>query len=142
MSFKLNPYLRFHGKAKEAMEFYHGVFGGQLTMTTMGEMQPDLVGPDAERIMHAQLDTDHLTLMASDGFEDAEPAHTESNVSLALTGTDEAALRSFWDGLSSDGTVTQPLVDAPWGGAFGMVVDRFGTDWMFNIQPAPTAQRN
>lgn len=142
MSVQLNPYLRFHGRAKEAMDFYHGVFGGQLTMTTMGEMQPDLVGPDADRIMHAQLDTDHLTLMASDGFDDAEPADSESNVSLALTGADEAALRGYWDGLAADGTVTQPLVDAPWGGAFGMVIDRFGTDWMFNIQSDRTAQEN
>lgn len=27
----------------------------------------------------------------------------------------------------------QPLVPAPWGDKFGMLRDRFGTNWMVNI---------
>ena len=30
---KLNPYLTFDGNAREAMTFYTGVFGGEITMS-------------------------------------------------------------------------------------------------------------
>ena len=37
MASRLNPYLSFRDDAREAMEFYHGVFGGKLDMTTFKE---------------------------------------------------------------------------------------------------------
>ena len=33
----LNPYLSFDGTAREAMEFYQGVLGGDLDVMTFGE---------------------------------------------------------------------------------------------------------
>jgi PhnB protein len=33
MGITLNPYLNFRGNAREAMEFYEGVFGGTLNIT-------------------------------------------------------------------------------------------------------------
>ena len=37
MPSRLNPYLSFDGKAREAMDFYHDVFGGELTTQTFAE---------------------------------------------------------------------------------------------------------
>jgi len=37
MTSKLNPYVQFEGNAKEAMEYYRDVFGGELTLNTFGE---------------------------------------------------------------------------------------------------------
>ena len=34
----LNPYLNFDGNAREAIEFYQGVFGGELNVMTFGDM--------------------------------------------------------------------------------------------------------
>ncbi|HZW40748.1 MAG TPA: VOC family protein, partial [Agromyces sp.] len=34
MMVTLNPYLNFRDDAKEAMEFYQSVFGGELTSST------------------------------------------------------------------------------------------------------------
>jgi len=34
MATTLNPYLNFRGNAREAMEFYEGIFGGTLTVAT------------------------------------------------------------------------------------------------------------
>ena len=39
MTSRLNPYLGFRDNAREAMEFYHSVFGGELTSSTFAEMQ-------------------------------------------------------------------------------------------------------
>ena len=43
MTAKLNPYISFNGNAREAMEFYEHIFGGDLTLNTYGEYGP----PDA-----------------------------------------------------------------------------------------------
>ncbi|MDG4758354.1 hypothetical protein [Micromonospora sp. WMMD710] len=56
MQTRLNPYLNFPGTARDAMEFYHQVFGGQLRMNTFGEFgstEPGL----ADQIMHAMLES-------------------------------------------------------------------------------------
>ncbi|HEY3199149.1 MAG TPA: VOC family protein, partial [Actinomycetes bacterium] len=37
MASRLNPYISFDGNAREAMEYYNGVFGGALTLNTFGE---------------------------------------------------------------------------------------------------------
>ena len=37
MPSRLNPYLSFRGNAREAMEFYQGVFGGELNLVTFKE---------------------------------------------------------------------------------------------------------
>lgn len=37
MASRLNPYLNFPGTAREAMEFYRDVLGGELVVNTFGE---------------------------------------------------------------------------------------------------------
>ena len=66
MASRLNPYISFDGDARQAMEFYKGVFGGDLTLNTFGEFgAPD--SPDADKVMHSQLETaSGFTLMGSD----------------------------------------------------------------------------
>ncbi|HWJ51935.1 MAG TPA: VOC family protein, partial [Propionibacteriaceae bacterium] len=56
MASRLNPYLSFSDNAREAMEFYKSVFGGNLTLNTFGEYGTQ--GDEANKIMHAQLETD------------------------------------------------------------------------------------
>ena len=35
MASRLNPYLNFNGDARQALEFYAGVFGGNLNLSTL-----------------------------------------------------------------------------------------------------------
>jgi PhnB protein len=37
-----------------------------------------------------------------------------------------------FDGLAAGGTVTMPYAKQFWGASFGMLVDRFGLEWMVN----------
>lgn len=124
MAARLNPYLSFRGQAREAMEFYQEVFGGELRLNTFGEFgHPD---PSvADQVMHAQLETPSgFTLMASDtpGGMSYNPGDT---MSVSLSGDDEA-LRDYFARLSEGGTVTMPLEKQMWGDEFGMCIDRFG----------------
>lgn len=133
---QLNAYLSFRDSARAAMEFYRDTFGGELALDTFGSMDPNMDASDRDLIMHAQLDTaDGFTLMASD-TPSFMPYEAPAGISLSLSGDEEGALRGWWDALATDGTITQPLVDAPWGGQFGMLTDRFGINWMVAINPA------
>ena len=141
MTVVLNPYLSFpDGKAREAMEFYASVLGGELTVMTFGEMGTE--GPLADQVMHGQLQTPGgLTLMGADAPPEMVQVTFGDNVSVSLSGgpDDAEQLRGWFAGLSEGGQVKQPLDAAPWGDEFGMFVDRFGISWLFNIAGAPAS---
>lgn len=136
MQSKLNPYISFNGKAREAMEFYQSVFGGKLDLTTMkdGGMSSD---PATENnIMHGMLVADNgITIMGADKMSDA-PYSTGTAISISLSGDNEAELTGYYNKLTEDGNQVEPLAKAPWGDTFGMLTDKFGIFWMVNITGA------
>jgi PhnB protein len=132
MTSRLNPYISFNGNAREAMEFYRSVFGGDLTVSTFGEFgQPDPAV--ADKVMHAQLITDAgYALMGADTMPGMEyqPGNT---ITVSLSGDDAADLRRYWDKLADGGTVAVKLEKQVWGDEFGQCVDKFGIAWLVNI---------
>lgn len=131
----LNPYLSFRGNAREAMGFYQSVFGGALDLSTFGEYQASEDPAEQDKIMHAMLTTENgMVLMGADAPSsmDYTPGN---NISISLSGSDEAELRGYFDKLADGGTVVMQLDKAPWGDTFGMCKDRFGLDWLVNIGP-------
>jgi PhnB protein len=132
MASRLNPYLNFDGDARQAMEFYKDVFGGELNVNTFGEFGNE-GSPGADKVMHAQLETANgFTLMASDTPPGMQRNPGDS-MSISLSGTDAGELRGYWEKLSDGGTVTMPMEKQMWGDEFGMCTDRFGVPWMVNI---------
>ena len=132
MASRLNPYIHFTDNARQAMEFYRGVFGGELTMHTFGEFGAQDI-PNADQIMHAMLQTDSgFTVMASDTPPEMR-RDPGGSITISLSGDDGDELRGYWDKLSAGGTVTVPLERQMWGDEFGMCIDPFGTTWMVNI---------
>jgi PhnB protein len=129
---RLNPYIAFADDARQAMEFYRGVFGGDLTLNTYGEAGAAAPGEE-NKIMHAQLETPSgYTLMASD-TPSAMERSGGSDISISLSGDDADDLRGYFAKLSEGGSVTMPLEKQMWGDEFGMCVDPFGIQWMVNI---------
>jgi PhnB protein len=130
----LNPYISFRDSAREAMEFYKDVFGGNLSLNTFGEYG-DPNAPGADNIMHAQLETDKgFTLMASDTPPGME-FNPGDNLKISLSGDDEQELRGYWDKLAEGGSVTMPLEKQMWGDLYGMCTDKYGVNWMVDIVP-------
>lgn len=135
MGSRLNPYLSFTGNAREAMEFYRDVLGGELDLTTFADGGIPHEPEDANKVMHSQLETPSgFTLMGADTVGDGPGAPT-SGVQISLSGDagDDAQLSGYYQKLADAGTVVEPLETAPWGDKFGMVTDQFGILWMVNI---------
>jgi PhnB protein len=128
----LDPYLFFGGKAKEAMEFYKGIFGGELHISTFGEFPGDMPNKDQmkDMVMHAMLSGGDIRLMASDSDKASDKT---AKVELSLSGDDEVKLKNYWDQLSNGGSVKSELKKEAWGDMFGQLTDKYGVDWMVNI---------
>ncbi|MBV8194659.1 MAG: VOC family protein [Candidatus Dormibacteraeota bacterium] len=136
MSAKLHPYLNFRDNARQAMEFYQSVFGGKLNVGTFKELNAAQDPGEEDLVMHASLEGDNgIEFFAADMPERMHYA-PGNNFSMSLSGDDEALLTGWFDKLSEGGNVTMPLQKAVWGDTFGMLVDRFGVNWLVNIGPA------
>ncbi len=132
MQSKLNPYLTFLGETREAMEFYKGVFGGNLTISTFKEANAPHAPGQENQIMHSELSVENgISIMASDDPEQK----AKSNTSISLSGDNETELKGYWDKLIDGAAIIVPLEKAQWGDTFGMLTDKFGIRWMVNITP-------
>ncbi len=133
---QLNPFLRFNdGKCREAMNFYKECFGGgDLTFMTAGEspMAKDMPAEKHGFIMHAELKRDSFIFYGSDMMRDT--AVIGDNVGMALNCESEDEIRTLFVKLSAGGEVFMPIEDAFWGALFGVVIDKYGVEWMLNYQ--------
>lgn len=135
MSAKLHPYLNFRDNARQAMEFYHSVFGGKLNVGTFKELNAAQDPSEENLVMHASLEGDNgIEFFAADMPERMHYS-PGNNFGMSLSGDDEALLRGWYEKLAEGGQVTMPLQKAVWGDTFGMLVDRFGVSWLVNISP-------
>lgn len=132
----LDIYLNFAGNTRQAVEFYAEVFGADASnMMTFGAAPPNPEHPLPEEardlIMHARLDIEGTALMFSDVYP-GMPFTVGNNVSIVFNSSDKQQMNTLFDKLKAGGTVTMELQETFWSKYYGMVTDKFGTQWMFN----------
>lgn len=126
MSYSLQPYVSFKGRAREAMSFYHEVFGGQLDIVPFSQF--GIPHEPADGVMHSALVVDGTTLiMGSDAMEEM-PA----GIALSLSGAGDE-LRDIFAKLADGAQDARELQQEQWGAEYGEVLDKFGVRWMFNV---------
>ncbi len=136
---QIQPYLFFDGRCEEAIEFYRGALGAEVTMLMRfrdsPEPQDDSMLPPgaADKVMHASLRIGDATVLASDGRCQGRPSF--EGFSLSLTGPDEAEAERLFAALGEGGRVQMPLGKTFFSPRFGMVADRFGVSWMIYVAP-------
>lgn len=131
---KVEPYLFFYGKCEEALNFYKGVFGGQVvSIIRTKEAPPEMPMPPnwGDKIMHARFEASSVTFQASDGQPDTP--NIDGNISMSVNTTDEAEGTRVFNKLSEGGTVEMPLQNMFWGDKFGVFKDKYGIEWFVNI---------
>lgn len=127
-----DPYINFQGKAREAMEFYQKALGGELDLFAFDDKGAPHPAEPGEPIMHSVLKADGAIIMGTDGMPQY-PAKVGENMAVALSGEDEARLTKVFNELSVGGNVKQALKVESWGDAFGWLEDKYGINWMVNI---------
>ena len=131
---QVQPYLFFEGRCEEALAFYRGALGAEVTALMRFNESPDppppgTVPPGSEdKVMHAAFRIGDATVMASDGRCSGQPRF--GGVSLSLSVPDEGTADRFFAALAEGGQVRMPLGKTFFSPRFGMVADRFGVSWM------------
>lgn len=137
MTIKNVPYYTFPGNAREAMEFYWSVFGGELNIMTFGQMgDPNLPAEMSDLVAHAHLSGGVIELACSDfidGFGTDQPYTIGNHLSLSLWGDDIEEGRKYIDALAEGGRVNMPYEEQMWGDTYGHITDKFGIDWSVNV---------
>ena len=144
MAIQFTPYLSFKDNAREAMEYYHSIFGGELRVSTFKELNASQDSSEDDLVMHSALEGENgITLMASDipPRMQYQPGTNDFGLSLSGDAKDEDRLRTYFDRLTQGCNVTMPLQKAVWGDTFGMLVDRYGISWLVNVA-AEQSQQN
>jgi len=138
----VNVYLTFNGQCLDAFEFYKSVFGGEYNFIGKFKDMPIQEGmkpiseEDSEKIMHVSLPISKETiLMGSDSGGDwAMNLIQGNNFSVSVsTDTTEEAKRIF-DQLSEGGQITMALQKTFWQSYYGMLIDKFGINWMISCE--------
>lgn len=131
MSISVDAYLFFPGTAESAIGFYQNAFGGEVSITRRGDVDPSASDSEKNQVINASLVSSDLTIRASDRPDTSiEP---QTRVELSIVGQDEDRLRKLFDDLSQGGTVRTPLSEQFWGDTFGAITDKFGIGWQINI---------
>jgi PhnB protein len=132
---QLEPYLFFHGRCEEALNFYKECLHGDIVGINRFEGSPmaEQVGPEyRDKVMHASFVAGDVKFMASDG-RPGETLSRNDDIALSLATSDNAEGERVFNALARGGQITMPLQEAFWGGKFGSLTDRFGVAWMVSI---------
>ena len=135
---KLQPYLNFPGNAKEALEFYRSVFGGEFSSeVSFGDMPMEGVSippEDEGKMMHISLPIgEDNVLMASDTLESLGQQTVQGNsVYISVHPDSREEADTIFNGLSQGADIEMPIGDQIWGDYFGSLKDKFGVGWMIN----------
>ena len=116
-SIRLSHYVNFHGRAREALEFYHRILGGALDLQT------------------SRVEIDGAMISATDGHPKYPPT-VGDNMAIALSGRDADRLTRIFHGLSEGGKIKGALSPQPAVGQVGYLMDRFGINWIITIEQA------
>ena len=129
----LNPYLAFNGNCREAMEFYRDALGGELVINTFEEAPMEIPEDYKSKVMHATLVFGNAVVMASDSMPGTEISFRNS-VALSIAALTLEEGEKMFTNISRGGTIRMPFEDTFWGARFGMCTDKFGIDWMVNVE--------
>ncbi len=131
---QIQPYLFFDGRCDEAIEFYRGALGAEVTMLMRFKDSPEPVSHGNEdKVMHANLRIGETTVLASDGR--CQGRASFQGFALSLTVASESEAERLFAALGDGGQVQMPMTKTFFSPRFGMVADRFGVSWMIYVAP-------
>ena len=113
------------------------MFGGDFTFqSTFGDAPADMEVPDSEKgkVMHVSLPIGGTVLMGSDNCEGFGPPRTTgSNFAISYSAASKADADRVFAALLAGGNVSTPMQDTFWGSYFGQGTDKYGIEWMVNV---------
>lgn len=134
MSLQTTTHLNFRGDAREALEFYRSVFGGDLVAVTYADAHAVQDPAEADQVMWGQVAAPSgFRVMAYDVPAARPWAPGQAPFFVSVRADDATELAPHWARLAEGATVVVELGPAPWAPLYGMLTDRFGVTWVLDV---------
>lgn len=145
MALTTTAHLNFPGTARAALDFYGGVFGGRVQITTYAEVGMPPEAPGADKVVFGQVLADNgFRVMAYDVPGRTEPftgtttreqgaTVTDRPFFLSVRGETLDEVAGYWAALAEGATIIEPLAASAWSPGFGMLTDRFAVTWSIDV---------
>jgi PhnB protein len=141
---RVSTYLNFSRNTEEAFNFYKSIFGGEFIRggiarfsdIPQAEGMPPIADEDKNLIMHIELPISggHV-LMGTDAPESMGfNVNFGNNIHINFEPDTREETKRLFDALSVGGKITMELQDMFWGAYYGSCTDKFGVQWMFNLE--------
>jgi len=139
MSVTATAHVNFRGQAREALEFYRSVFGGELSIATYADIRSVEDAAQADHVAFGRLDAPNgFTIMAYDVQPSKQYDPGKNPFYLTLHGTAGDEIQTLWDSLAESATaVLISVAPAAFSPLYGMLTDRFGVTWIVGADSAP-----
>ena len=129
------PFLLFDGNCAEAMAFYHECFGGELTLTKLGDSPMKDMFPTEKhaRIINANLKSGDIVISATDWMASPEFEPIQGNTfAIFVIGKTYEELKIIFDKLrdGNNNKRLQELHELPFG-IYGQFYDKYDIQWIF-----------
>lgn len=135
MAIKTVTHLNFRGDARAALAFYQSVFGGDLAAISYRDANAIGEASEADQIMWGQVaSAAGFTIMAYDVPSRLSWNSGEIPFFVSVRGDTPDEISTYWQGLSRDATILQPLAPSGWSALYGMLKDRFGITWVLDVE--------
>lgn len=137
---QINPHINFNGNAEEAFTFYKSVFGGEFSKVIrykdISSEEFPIPEKESHKLMHIALPIGKNFLFGNDILEIMGRVDENENRSkIAITAENKEEAYKLFNGLSADGQIEMPLDENPDGTYFAMFRDKFGIEWMVQLDP-------
>lgn len=148
MTIQTTTHLNFRGDARAALEFYQSVFGGHAVINTYADFGMPVEVPGSDKVVFGLVAADNgFRIMGYDipgesegsvagGGSTRRENHTtitDQALFVSIGGESLAELQGYWDALSVDAGIVEPLAASAWSAGFGMLTDKFGVTWSISV---------
>lgn len=134
----LSTHVAYNGNCEEAFTFYKSIFGGEFNMVMRNKDIPaDVPSPtndaEADKILHISLPIGSSSMLMGCDMPAAFGEATRANsFNISVSTSSEAETEKYYNGLLQGGKVNMPLEKTFWNSYFGMVIDKYGVQWMIS----------
>lgn len=140
MSVSATIHVNFRGQAREALEYYQSVFGGEISIATYSDIHAVEAPTQADHVAFGRVDAPNgFTIMAYDVQPSKDYDPGTNPFYITLQGTEGDEIQPLWDALAESATdVLISLAPAAFAPLYGMLTDRYGITWIVGADTAPT----
>jgi PhnB protein len=114
---------------KEALEYYKGVFGGEIQNVQLADGIPMFKGQEG-KIIHSELHINESCILYLVDVLDGSGKGSESDLVLEMDSEEE--INRVYSALKEKGSVQYELQKTFWGAYHAVVVDCYGNKWGLN----------